>query len=436
MAPPVCSGRCSVCPSLLQVKTMYSLYLPLLVLCLQDAQSAGGVLALHYSGNTSDREGEQRVYDKYDNIFTSQSKEQAKAKTCEEMFLPNNKLQWVPGENRLIPLHAVSIENSYTTRKDYVCRPKDFCSSGFFSIAKGPYCHYPYYGEEHHTENFEFLVNPGDLEMLEWKSRSDTTDYQNTVKVCQDGYVGNNRYGVGFVISNRFYLPYDGKEYSYKDYNVLTIKTEKYHLDMSEIKYRMDCAKKASHPPQNLKISKVINNNNEEVNKKVTMEETIQKTSSWDTGTSTKLAISSTVSAGIPKITQASLSVSVEETKSLSQGTSVSESQKHSLSVEVHVPPRHSCIVRMEGRKFTAEIPFTAQLTRRYTSGKISHSTISGVYKGVDMGEIHCVVDQCESLQLMSPGSSHRSNSAWLTVTLLTVCVASLTALAFTTFFS
>uniref|UniRef100_A0A673WFS1 Uncharacterized protein n=1 Tax=Salmo trutta TaxID=8032 RepID=A0A673WFS1_SALTR len=110
----------------------------------------------------------------------------------------------------------------------------------------------------------------------------------------------------------------------------------------------------------------------------------------------TMLGITTGITAKIPLTGSRGVEFSGEKTLQFNRGTTMVAAHSHSVSVELKVPPNHSCTMYMEGRKLTTDIPFTARLSRTYGNGETQWTSISGVYDAVQIGEIRAVVDRCE----------------------------------------
>ncbi|XP_041643389.1 natterin-3-like [Cheilinus undulatus] len=304
-----------------------------------------------------------------------------------------------------IPSGAVYIYNSYAKRYDYVC--KYGCESGFFNPSMGSYCHYPYAGVEKYAYPFEILVNRDNFEVLEWKDNSWGGVHQNSVQTCSwgDKYVGKNKYGLGKVHSSHecFYLPWEGDEYWYRDYQVLTINKDIYSERMYDVVYDTANVEVTEHPPEVLSQSSIINNECSPVVKTAQLSRTYQEEKRWDSSTSLTFGVSSSITASIPFVGSIGISFSTETTETLSSGTTVMKSTTHSVSIQQTVPPIHSCSVSMVGRKYEADIPFTARLSRTYRNGRTTSTSISGMFRGVNIGGIHSVVDRCVPLPNAQP---------------------------------
>ncbi|XP_026198604.1 natterin-3-like [Anabas testudineus] len=321
------------------------------------------------------------------------------------MKIGNTNLEWQPWSGSL-PSGAVSIYNDYADRTDYVC--KSGSEAGFYNPSMGPYCHFPYGNIEHCTSNFEILVNKGNIELLEWKDGSYGEVPPNSVSTCSDTrtiYVGRNKYGLGKVDpeNTAFYLPWEGKEHWYKHYQVLTYDTEICSEQISDVKFKTDGAKIRKSPPQTIRESTVTNNQCRPVKKTVTLSTTSQVSQSWNINFSTAMGIKTSFSAQIPLITSTHIELSASATFQYTKGTTQTESTTHSVNVECTVPPNHSGKVRMVVHKYEGNIPFTARLTRTYRNGQIKWASISGTYKGVQIGDVQGVLDRCKPIPNAKP---------------------------------
>ncbi|XP_051519184.1 natterin-4-like [Myxocyprinus asiaticus] len=164
----------------------------------------------------------------------SQSSQSRIRRVPDDVF--SGKLKWQRWEG-VLPSGAVSIKNDYTNRIDYVCHFD--CEAGFYTPSKGPYCYFPYADKELQSELFEFLDNEDNHEIFEWKDGSYGSVPENAVSTCKgvSNYVGKNRYGLGKVVPQftAFFLPWEGYEYWYKYYQVLTLKKDAqiYHVSFA-----------------------------------------------------------------------------------------------------------------------------------------------------------------------------------------------------------
>nr|XP_020451000.1 natterin-3-like [Monopterus albus] len=314
------------------------------------------------------------------------------------MFAEHVNLQWVTWDGAL-PEGAVAIWNGYTERTDYVCKVN--CEAGFYTPSKGDFCLYPYADREYASSKFEVLVNVDHFEFLEWTEGSYGSAPQYAIKTCpsSDIYVGKNKYGLGKVVTQHeaFFLPWEGKEYWYKKYQVLAINRDSYSQHISHVEYAIDQIKLFHNPPEALKLAKVTNLECRNVEKTVKLEKTSTVEKTWDIGRETRNGTISTMKGKVPIITPGNVDfTSKEQLVTFSEGTTMVESISHEVSVQLLVPPNHSCAVRMEGRKMKADIPFTGRLSRTNHKGETHWSYITGTYDGVSVGEINAVVERCQ----------------------------------------
>ncbi|XP_034548286.1 natterin-3-like isoform X1 [Notolabrus celidotus] len=320
------------------------------------------------------------------------------------MFGEYTNLKWVTWDGSL-PNGAVAIFNGYTERNDYVCKVN--CEAGFYTPSKGAFCQYPYADTEYRSSKFEMLVNVDHFEFLQWVEDSYGSVPQYSVKTCpnSDIYVGKNKYGLGKVVTQHeaFFLPYEGDEYWYKSYQVLAINRESYSQHISHVEYAIDQMELFHHPPEALKLAKVTNLECNSVQKTVSLDKTSSVEKSWDIGRETRNGSVSTMKAKVPILGPGTVDFTKEQTVTFSEGTTMVESMSHAVSVQLLVPPNHSCSVRMDGRKMTADIPFTGRLSRTNYNGDTHWTYITGTYDGVNVGEINAVVERCQPVADAEP---------------------------------
>uniref|UniRef100_A0A8D3BMJ6 Natterin-3-like n=1 Tax=Scophthalmus maximus TaxID=52904 RepID=A0A8D3BMJ6_SCOMX len=307
------------------------------------------------------------------------------------MFADNVNLEWLTWGGS-VPNGAVAIYNGYTERTDYVCKYK--CEAD----------------HEYYAPEFQILANKDNFEFLEWKEGSYGSVPLHSVRTCPGVgiYVGKNKYGLGKVVPQfeAFFLPWEA-QYWYKKYQVLTINRDAYTQDISNVKYAIDEVAIFQYPPETMRISGVTNNECQAVVKTVTISASTEVETTWNIGRSTMLGMTGSITANIPFIGSGGIELSGKKTLQFSRGTTRVESLSHSVSVELTVPPNHSCRVRMEGRKIKADIPYTARLSRTYRDGETQWTSISGTYDGVQIGEVRAVVERCEPVADAKPFESH-----------------------------
>jgi len=316
------------------------------------------------------------------------------------LFGENVNLRWVNWTGQL-PDGAMSIFNGYTERVDYICKVN--CESGFYNPEKGNFCLYPYADQEYSSSKFQLLVNIDHFEFLEWKEDSYGEVPRDAVRTCANVniFVGKNKYGLGKVVSQHeaFFLPWEGDEYWYKSYQVLSINRDVYTQHISHVEYNIDAMELFHQPPEALKLATVTNLDCNTVEKMVSLEKTTSTYKHWDIGRETRNGSVSTMTAKVPILGPGTVDFSREQKVNFEEGTGVEESVSHAVQVNLRVLPNHACTVRMEGRKMEARLPFMARLSRTNPRGETRWTTISGTYDGVQVGEISAVVERCRPIE-------------------------------------
>ncbi|XP_067433244.1 natterin-3-like [Thunnus thynnus] len=308
----------------------------------------------------------------------------------------NAKLKWQTWTGSLSN-KSVSIYNSYAERTDYVC--KHSCHAGFYNPDLGTYCHYPNAHKEYRDSRFEILVNEDDFEVLEWKEGSSSSVPPYSIRTCDSDeiYVGKNRYGLGKVRprNNAFYLPWEGEEYRYKSYEVLTISRDVESEEISDVKYNITGAEILQHPPETMSVSVITNNECDSVFQRAALSKTSQVEKRWNVSPSLVFGVTSLI-VGLPSIASGSIEVGAEVSLQYSREHTYSEETSHSVTVQLTVPPNHYCKALMVKNKYKTNIPFTAQLSRTYRNGEKTRTLITGTYDAIDTGEVRVVVERCK----------------------------------------
>ena len=264
------------------------------------------------------------------------------------------------------------------------------------------------------TNDFYVLVNKDEFVYLEWKWDSSGSVPENSVRACltsdKDYYVGKKKYGLGSLHSgDSFYLPWlqyfisHGNFRGYttwyrQSYQALTINADGYKQEIKDVEYCIDHRNITPTPPFDVDVQTVTNKDCKSVLMIATLSSTQTKTNAWEVSYSMSRFASTTVTVGIPEIVSASVTIGVEQTFQTTQQTSISQSQTISLQVEIAVPPNMKCNLKMQGTKFTSDIPFKARLGRTYSNRQTKWTTIYGTYKGVQVADYDAVIERCEPL--------------------------------------
>ncbi|XP_077410560.1 natterin-3-like [Vanacampus margaritifer] len=272
------------------------------------------------------------------------------------------------------------------------------CEPGFYNPALGPYCHFPSGTVEHKGTDFDILTNIDNFEILEWKEGSYGSVPLNSVETClgyETTYVGRNKYVLGKVVPSQeaFFLPWKGSEYWYKSYQILTINQDPYEQHISNVRYDLDRAAIFENSPQTIDITNIINERCKTLTMTLNITATTKIENTWNIGQAIKMGVKGSITANVPLLSSGNLRLSSEMTFQFSSKTARAETISRLETVNVEVPPNHSCEMRMEIRKTTIDIPCKALLTRKYSNGKTRKTTISGTFNGVIFEDVGVVVE-------------------------------------------
>lgn len=123
----------------------------------------------------------------------------------------------------------------------------------------------------------------------------------------------------------------------------------------------------------------------------------------WDNTYGFSLAAITTFKIGIPRLAEAGIRFSVDTDFSVTTGNTYSETTEHTLSLSMEVPPNSKCRVHMVGKKYGADIPYTARLKRTYGNHETRWITITGTYRSVQISSVDGMLDRCERLSNVKP---------------------------------
>ncbi|KAL2084120.1 hypothetical protein ACEWY4_019638 [Coilia grayii] len=303
-----------------------------------------------------------------------------------------------------VPLDAVCMYNNYTSRQECVCRPRDVCAIGFMTLERGFYCYYSLRGHQLLTNDFQFLQNRKNYELLEWKAGQNGSVPMYGIKNCQHNFVGRNLYGLGNVHSEMkvFYLPWEGQEYWYKEYEVLTVNRDPYHLQVFKMSYDTKKMNVTTHPTEELmeSICMVNNNNSSELVKEVYMQTKHEKLNVWEPGLSMTHMLTINFSVKVPEVI-----LGKDDGSRLGEDVSVWSGLKlrENVSLTTHhtavIQPGHCCKVKMMGKKTAVAMPFWAQVKKIYLNGVMHSTSIVGNYRSEEMGGIQGQPGSCVPIE-------------------------------------
>ncbi|XP_061590891.1 natterin-4-like [Cololabis saira] len=322
----------------------------------------------------------------------------------------NGNLKWKVWTGSL-PKGAVSIDNTYATRTDFVCKRE--CRAGFYNADMGAYCHYPEDGEEQRSSSFEILVNEDDFEVVEWKAASYASVPEFSVRTCSTEriYVGKDQYGLGMVDKRigAFILPWKGTVYQYTAYEALTITHEFESQHIFDVKYQTKNSEIVQFAPKNLPTSTLVNNECSPVTKTVTVSKSTREERRWDIAGSLGFGVRATFTGGLPQFFSGKVEVSADVTFPFSGGQTIKDESSNTVSTTLTAPANHRCKVQMQGIMSKSNVPFTARVSRYYGDGETKSTVVSGMFHSTRMGEIQAVVERCEPVADARPCSVRKS---------------------------
>lgn len=152
-----------------------------------------------------------------------------------------------------------------------------------------------------------------------------------------------------------------------------------------DVHYRFEDAKIFGQKPITLITQDATNHGSTDNKEKIALKFETSKETTWDSSTSIKLGVTTSIEAGFPEVVSISVEVSTEFTSSYTWGETVTRTQEHSSDYEVTVPPNTMVSVRMLATQATCEVPFSYSQEDVLSSGdKVVYKFDDGVYRGVN----------------------------------------------------
>ncbi|NXT57281.1 NATT4 protein, partial [Pluvianellus socialis] len=319
---------------------------------------------------------------------------------------PPSYLKWVAFEGQL-PADAVSNWNGYAKRMEYVCSVQvQGCNTGAYVPSRGPFCFFPYGGEEWSTDSFKVLVNTGNLEALDWVDKSFGSVPENAVEGCPsiDVFVGRNRYGLGKVFKGQraLFVVVGGEEVWYKWYQVLVVKRGPANVTISEVCYNMSGAVERREDVT-LRKTTVRNEGCRGARKAVTLEEATEMEYDWEMDQRVFPTIHGELQATLLVFNGTGWEVTNVTSIPWVGGASTSEYVVHTQEVEEEVRPRTACTVALEGRQLDIRVPFSARLTRVFHDGQLHHVAVTGWARSRAVVGVWASVKECWPITNVPP---------------------------------
>jgi hypothetical protein len=108
-----------------------------------------------------------------------------------------------------------------------------------------------------------------------------------------------------------------------------------------------------------------------------------------------KLGVTTTIEAGVPLVTEASVEISAEFSGSYSWGETKSKTKKYSSEEEVEIAPHTELTLRVVATEGRCDIPFTYTQEDILTTGETTVTKLGdGIYRGVNSYGFKTVISE------------------------------------------
>ncbi|XP_077370553.1 natterin-3-like isoform X2 [Festucalex cinctus] len=322
-----------------------------------------------------------------------------------DLLFGEANLEWKQWDGSL-PDNAVSIDNSYASRVEYICKVD--CHAGVYIPKAGEQvCAYTSHGAAYTERKFELLVNMYNFEVLEWVNDKDGSVPRYSIQTCintDNYYIGKNRYGLGEVdVSQKvFNLPWKGSVWTYPEYEILVMNKDVKEEHLMDIKYETDGVTPLKYIPQEVKQHSIPNWSCHLFKDKVTFYESLTVTQKWEINFRVLVEVGITITAGIPFLNKDKIDFKPVSTFKLSQRTSTYTTNQP-VTVLVTVPPHQSCDIKLLGSPTIWKIPFTARFKRTYGNGKTKSVRVTGTFHYENFDEFTAEIQSCGPLPGANP---------------------------------
>jgi hypothetical protein len=149
--------------------------------------------------------------------------------------------------------------------------------------------------------------------------------------------------------------------------------------------YHLDDVNISGLKPRDYFIKTIDNTTDRPEKSKMAVEYDVTTKTRWDSSVSLKLGVTTTIEAGVPLVTEASVEISAEFSGSYSWGETKSKTKKYSSEEEVEVAPHTELTLRVVATEGTCDIPFTYTQEDILTTGETIVTNLGdGIYRGVN----------------------------------------------------
>lgn len=339
---------------------------------------------------SGERAKSSRIHRWFRRLFRSKS---AKPKVNDEIVVQaatdlNSNLEWVKSAE--VPKDAVSFMDEQ--KEYYIAKTQPQCEICIFDKDKSScvtMSRENSYSRVSYNE-IMFLVNKDNFEIIEWKKCTNRKIPPMPVEICEENFFAQTEGDTDVTI-----------ETVTETVEVLSLNTDFKMQHLNIVEYLMSSVMTA----ENLEVLKhfqASNRNCKPAKHTVKFDQNIDKISTYQIGGTHTTGGSREISVAgeIPNIVKigGKLRLKYAYSHLRSNTTSVVEKTLHSVGTEVEVPPNHSCTIDITSNTFTAEVPFTGEMTRMYKNNEIRKTFINGTYIHQEVAEIQTLVNPCQPL--------------------------------------
>jgi hypothetical protein len=161
------------------------------------------------------------------------------------------------------------------------------------------------------------------------------------------------------------------------------------------VEYHLDDVNISGLKPRDYFIKTIDNTTDRPQKSKIAIEYDVTTETRWDSSVSLKLGVTTTIKAGVPLLTEASIEVSYEFSGSYSWGETKSEMKRYSSEEEVEVAAHTELTLRVVATEGTCDIPFTYTQEDILTTGETIVTNLGdGIYRGVNSYGFKTVISE------------------------------------------
>ncbi|ROL53554.1 Natterin-3 [Anabarilius grahami] len=226
-----------------------------------------------------------------------------------------------------------------------------------------------------------FLVNKDNFEDLQWKTWADIESSKTPfapVWICKRYYIAKDE---------------SGKPSLTKQIDKKKKKTEYLFLNNDKLEtLHMDSEDPVQKTPGNIEVLKhfiFVNKNCKSAKHVLKLDQGSDESSSSQKGRTQ--AFGGALGGSASGTTPASVNLKYDYIRSNTITTSNVDKVLHSWSMEIEVPPNHSCSIKVTSKTFTSTVQYSGWLTRQYGISDVRTTSVSGTYENQEAADLESV---------------------------------------------